>query len=78
MNKVSFLRVSFLLGIFAIGMLGIFAIPMDDSPTWFSDLLFSKLIGGACFWIFSKFYDHWKKTDKWIKAYDKWNDEAEG
>ncbi len=68
MNKVSFLRASFLLGIFAIGMLGIFAIPMDDSTTWFSDLLISKLIGAAALWFFSKLYDHWKKTDKWIKA----------
>lgn len=74
MIKVSILRASILLSLFTIGMLGVFAIPVDDSTTWYFDLLFSKLIGGACLWIFSKLYEHWKKTDKWIKAYDKWND----
>ncbi len=77
MIKVSILRASILLGLFTIGMLGVFAIPLEDSPTWFSDLFISKLIGGTGIWVFSKLYTHWKKKDKWIKAYDKWNAQNE-
>ena len=66
-------RVAILITLFTVGLLGIFAMPMDDSPTWCSDLFLSKVLGVACIWIFSKLYEIWRKTDKWIQAYDKWN-----
>lgn len=74
MIKVHLIRIAILLTLFTVGMLGIFAMPMDDSPTWCFDLFLSKILGGACIWIFSKLYEIWKKTDEWIQAYDKWNE----
>lgn len=74
MIKVHLIRIAILLTLFTVGMLGIFAMPMDDSPTWCFDLFLSKILGVACIWIFSKLYEIWKKTDKWIQAYDKWNE----
>lgn len=74
MVKIHLTRVAILITLLTVGMLGIFAIPVDDSPTWYFDLFLSKLSGGACIWIFSKLYEIWRKTDKWIQAYDKWNE----
>lgn len=74
MIKVHLTRIAILITLFTVGMLGIFAMPMDDSPTWCLDLFLSKILGGACLWIFSKLYEIWKKTDEWIQAYDKWNE----
>lgn len=74
MVKVHLTRIAILITLFAVGLLGIFATPMDDSPTWYSDLFLSKGIGAGCLWIFYKFYEVWKRTDSWIQAYDKWNE----
>lgn len=72
MIKIHIIRIAILITFFAVGMLGIFSMPMDDSQTWYSDLFFSKILGAASSWIFAKLYERWKKSDKWIKAYDKW------
>lgn len=74
MVKIHLTRIAILITLFTAGLLGIFTIPMDDSATWYSDLLLSKLLGGVSIWIFSKLYHTWRKTDKWIRAYDKWNE----
>lgn len=74
MIKRHLIRIAILISFFTVGMLGIFAIPMDDSATWYSDLFLSKLLGGTCIWIFYRLYKVWKRTDSWIRAYDKWND----
>lgn len=73
MIKIHLTRIAILITFFTVGMLGILAIPMDDSETWYSDLFLSKLLGGACIWIFAKLYEVWKRTDSWIRIYDKWN-----
>ncbi len=72
MAKVHITRVAVLITLFTTGILGIFAMPMDDSPSWYSDLLLSKAIGAGGIWTFHRLYKKWRMTDKWIKAYDKW------
>lgn len=72
MIKIHLTRIAILITFFTVGMLGIFAIPMDDSATWYSDLLLSKVIEAGCLWVFYKLYEVWKRTDRWIQAYEKW------
>ena len=74
MVKLHLTRITVLISLFTVGLLGIFAVPMEDSPTWYFDLFFSKILGGACIWIFSKLYGIWRKTDDWIRTYDEWNE----
>lgn len=72
MMKIHIIRVVFLLALFSVGIFSLFAMPMDDSLTWYSDLFISKAIAALCLWVFGNLYDRWKKTDRWIRAYDKW------
>lgn len=69
----SIIRTLILLALFTAGLLSLFAIPMDDSTTWYSDLLISKAMAPVCLWSFGNLYERWKKTDRWVRAYDKWN-----
>ena len=73
MIKIHIIRVAFLLALFTVGLLSLFAMPMDDSPTWYSDLLLSKGLAAACLWAFGRLYKRWKETDSWVRAYDRWN-----
>ena len=73
MIKISIIRVLLLLSLFAIGLSSLFAIPMDDSPTWTSDLLISKGIAFCSLWLFNRLYERWKITDRFIRAYDRWS-----
>ena len=67
-------RVALLILLIAVGLLSLFVIPIDDSPTWCSDLFLSKGLAGVCLWSFGKLYTRWKDTDSWVRAYDRWND----
>lgn len=73
MIRISLIRVLLLLSLFTVGFLCLFAIPVDDSETWYSDLILSKGVAAVCFWSFGKLYERWKKTDRWVRAYDRWN-----
>ena len=75
MVKVHLIRIAILLALLTTGLLGIFSIPMDNSDTWYSDLLLSKISGAVCIWAFHRLYEKWKRIDSWIRAYDKWNEE---
>lgn len=68
----SLIRVSILITLSIVAFIGIFSTPIDDSPTWFSDLLISKSIGFLAAWVISKLYPRWAETDKWVSTYDKW------
>lgn len=50
-----------LLGFVAIA--GILGGPADDSPTWLSDLIFSKVIGFGAVYIFCKLAGYWSKRN---------------
>lgn len=70
-------RVAILIALLTAGILGIFAVPVDHSTTWYSDLILSKLLGASCIWTFHKLYETWKKTDDWFIAYDEWCKKAD-
>ena len=76
MIKKSILRILILITLFTTGFLGIFAIPVDNSDSWYTDLFISKIGAVISFWLFSRLYRKWKVSDPWIRAYDKWNDES--
>lgn len=73
MTKKSILRILLLITLFTTGFLGLFAIPVDNSDSWYTDLLLSKALAAVCLWSFGKLYTRWKKSDAWIRAYDRWN-----
>ncbi len=73
MKRISLIRVLLLLSLFTVGIFCLFAIPMDDSATWYSDFFISKAVATGCLWRFGKLYERWKKTDSWVRAYDRWN-----
>ena len=76
MNKTgSLIRIAILLALFSAGLLGMLSIPMDASPRWYSDLILSKAIGCLSLLAFAKLYARWRKTDRWIRAYDRWNND---
>lgn len=76
MIKISIIRVLLLLSLFTIGLFSLFAIPMDDSPTWTSDLILSKCLAFITFWLFNRLYERWKVADRFIRAFDKWNNKG--
>lgn len=43
------IRKSILFALFAIAVYALFCTPLDESPTWFRDLLISKMICVAAF-----------------------------
>lgn len=73
MKRISIIRVLLLLSLFTVGLLSLFAIPMDDSPTWTSDLIISKAFAFISLWLFNRLYERWKVADQIIRAFDKWN-----
>ena len=65
-----------LCAIFGIALICLMAEPFDDSRWWFEQLFISKAIAAAGFFAFWKLYNRWSKTDKWMKAYNKWCNKA--
>lgn len=63
------IRISILMALLTGAIAGIFAIPVDDSNTWYLDLLLSKAIAAGCVWLFSILYRQWRKTDPHIRAF---------
>jgi hypothetical protein len=72
----SILRISALIALFTVAFIGILSVPYDDSKTWFSDFIWSKLIGFAAAYACGTLYVKWRKTDKLIAAYDKWSEKG--
>lgn len=50
-----------LLGFVAI--IGIFGVPDDDSPTWFGDMIFSKVVGFGAGYAIYRLIKHWSKKN---------------
>lgn len=76
MVRISIIRVLLLLSLFTVGLLSLFAIPMDDSPTWTLDLLLSKFLAALCLWCFNRLYERWKIVDRLIRAFDRWSNKG--
>lgn len=70
---ISIIRISVLIALCFAGFICFFGEPLDDSATWFTDLLLSKGIAVLCFYGLYRLYPMWAKTDKWIGAYDRWS-----
>ena len=76
MIRISIIRVLLLLSLFTVGLFSLFAIPMDDSPTWTSDLILSKCLAFIMLWLFNRLYERWKVADRFIRAFDRWNNKG--
>ena len=50
-----------LLGFVAI--IGIFGVPDDDSPTWFGDMIFSKVVGFGAGYSMYRLIENWSKNN---------------
>lgn len=50
-----------LLGFVAI--IGIFGVPDDDSPTWFGDMIFSKVVGFGAGYAMYRLIKNWSKNN---------------
>lgn len=72
MYTKSILRISVLIVLSTVAALCIFSEPLEDSTTWFSDFFFTKSLGFGAAYAVGKLYKRWSKTDKAVKAYDKW------
>ena len=72
----SICRMAVLFATFGLGFIMLMAVPTDDTKWWFESLLGSKIISLAAFLVFANLYNRWKKTDKWVAAYDRMNDES--
>lgn len=70
---LSLSRAVVILAMSAIALIGIFSEPQGDSATWAEDFIISKLIGCVAAFIAVVSYASWSKTDKWIKAFHKFN-----
>lgn len=53
--------VLFLLGF--VATVGIFGVPDDNSPTWFTDMLLSKVIGFGAGYILYRLIIYWSKRN---------------
>ena len=75
-KSISIIRILLLLTLFTVGLFYLFANPIDDSPTWTSDLILSKCIGFITLWLFNRLYERWKIVDRFIRAFDRWNNKG--
>lgn len=46
-----------------VAMIGIFGIPADDNPAWFSDMILSKVIGFGAGYAMYRLIEHWSKNN---------------
>ena len=46
-----------------VAMIGIFGVPADDNPAWFSDMILSKVIGFSAGYAMYRLIDHWSKNN---------------
>lgn len=46
-----------------IAMIGIFGIPADDNPAWFSYMILSKVIGVGAGYAMYRLIEHWNKNN---------------
>lgn len=76
MIRISIIRVLSLVSLFTVGLFSLFAIPMDDSPTWALDLILSKGVAFIMFWLFHRLYERWKVGDRLIRAFDMWSNKG--
>lgn len=67
----SAMRIAILLAAFGIGLIGLMAKPIDDSPLWLELFVASKAAAAGAFYAFWRLYERWKRTDKWVGKYDK-------
>lgn len=65
----SIIRTSILIALAIAALIGILSTPLDDSATWFADLILAKAFGAGAAYAVYKLYTRWSKTDKWIAAY---------
>lgn len=70
------MRIAVLFGIFGIALIGLVAVPDDDSAWWMEQFFISKGIAAAAFYAFYKLDSRWSKTDRWLKAYNESCDKA--
>lgn len=63
-------RIALLLVIFSVALCGLMAEPFEDSNYWMEEFFISKALAAVGFFCYWKLYNRWRKTDKWIKAYD--------
>lgn len=77
---ISIFRISILLILSCIGLIGLFCEPMNDSANWLTVFILSKGIAAICLYGCFRLYSRWAKSDKWIASFDRWsslNEEAE-
>jgi hypothetical protein len=68
----SIIRICILAALIMVALVGVLSFPMENSTSWFTDILISKSIGVAAIYALCKLYVRWAKTDKLISAYYHW------
>ncbi len=63
-------RIATILAIGTIATIGLMAEPFDNDPWWFEKFFISKTIAAAGFYAMYRLYERWRKTDKWLAAYE--------
>lgn len=69
-------RIATIFGLSFVAMIGICSEPLETSPTWTMDFLTAKAIGAAAIYAVAKLWQRWRKTDEWLKAYERKCDEV--
>lgn len=46
-----------------VATIGIFGVPADDSTTWFSDMVLSKVVGFGAGYAICRLIEHWSKNN---------------
>lgn len=72
----SIIRILLITAAATIGTFGLMAEPLDNDPWLFEKFFLLKAIAVAGWVLACCLYDCWRKTDKWLAAYDKRCEEA--
>ena len=57
-----------LIALGVVAFLGIFSTPVDDSTTWWRDLILSKVIGFAAGYTLHRLFTRWEADDKILSS----------
>lgn len=74
-QAISIIRITILMLLFFIAFIFLFGEEQDENlSAWFMHVIFDKSIAVIAGYAGYRLYEHWRKTDEWIAAYDKWSE----
>lgn len=78
-KTISIARIAALVALALVGFLCLFSEPEENlsDGQWMWTLLWTKALAAASIYGAVQLYKRWSKTDKWIKAYEKYCEEAD-